>query len=297
MRHKPVLLKEVIENVNLKDGDVFVDMTLGSAGHSHAVCSLGLKNLTLIGIDKDEDAIQRSANNLSNCDARIILEASSNYEVGKVLARNEIVSAQTILLDLGISSEQIEESGRGFTFQRDEPLLMSMKKNPGQNDLTAELIVNQFQEESLADIIYGFGEEKYARRIAKGIVEYRKTMEIRTTGELVEIIKSSTPVSYHKGRIHPATKTFQAIRIVVNDEYESLPVTLGNSFEVLSPGGRLLVISFHSHEDRIVKRFMRDRKDEGSGNVLTQKPIRPTEKETKENPRSRSSKLRILEKI
>lgn len=297
MRHKPVLLKEVIENVALKDGDVFVDMTLGSAGHSSAVCKLGLKDLTIVGVDKDQDAIVRSSEKLVDCNAKIILETSANYEIDKVLSKHEINEVNTILADLGISSDQIDHSGRGFTFQKDEPLLMTMKKDPSKGDLTAQDVVNDFAEESLADIIYGFGEERYARRIARAIVEYRRKHSIKTTGELVEIIKSATPKMYHNKKNHPATKTFQAIRMVVNDEFESLPTTLSIAFEKLVSGGRLLVISFHSHEDRLVKRFMKQKEEEGYGKRLTKKPIKPSEKEIKENPRSRSSKLRIIEKL
>jgi len=296
MRHKPVLLKEVIENLNLKEGDTFLDLTLGSAGHSQAVCKLGIKDLTIIGLDKDSDAVKRASAHLDGCKAKVILETSANNLLDEVLKKHEIEKVDAVLIDLGISSEQLDISGRGFTFQKDEPLLMSMKKNPGKIDLTAGIVVNTFSEESLADIIYGFGEERFARRIAKGIVEARIKKEIKTTFELVEIIKNSTPKAYHRGKTHPATRTFQAIRMTVNEEFESLTVTLNKAFEYLNKEGRLLVISFHSIEDRIVKRWMKEKHDKKQAQKINKKPIIPTQAEIKENPRSRSSKLRILKK-
>lgn len=297
MRHKPVLLKEVIENLNLKDGNTFLDLTLGSAGHSEAVCKLGLKDLTIIGLDKDMEALERSAKFLERCESRVILENSANNDLDKVLRRNSISKVDAVLIDLGISSEQIDLSGRGFTFQKDEPLLMTMKKNPGPNDLTAKIIVNTFSEEALADVIFGYGDERFARRIAKKIVEFRKTKEIKTTFDLVEIVKTATPKAYHRGRIHPATKTFQALRIAVNDEFESLPITLNKAFDVLNTGGCLLVISFHSIEDRIVKRWMMEKEKNEKGKRVNKKPIVPTQEEVKNNQRARSSKLRVLKKI
>jgi 16S rRNA (cytosine1402-N4)-methyltransferase len=297
MRHETVLLNEVIENLTIDDGGVFVDLTLGSAGHSQAVSKLNIKNITIVGIDKDSNAIKRSQNYLDTSNAKIILETAPNTEIDKVLSKYEIDKVDSILLDLGISSEQLEVSGRGFTFLKDEPLLMTMKDKVTSKDLTAQIVVNSFSEESLADIIYGFGEEKYSRRIAKGIVEARKTKEIKTTFELVEIIKKSTPISYHHKKIHPATKTFQAIRMTVNDEYSGLTVTLNKAFDYLKKNGRLLVISFHSIEDRIVKRFMVEKDKTHQAKKINKKPIIPKDSEVSKNPRSRSAKLRIIEKI
>lgn len=296
MRHKPVLIKEVIENIDLKDGDTYLDLTLGSAGHSQAVCSLGLKNLTIIGLDKDTEAIERSGKYLENCKARIILENSPNNLLDEVLSKYGVEGVDAILIDLGISSEQLDISGRGFTFQRDEPLLMTMKKDLTDSDLTARIVVNTFAEESLADIIYGFGEERYSRRIAKGIVEARQEKEIKTTFDLVDIIKDSTPKRYHHLKSHPATRTFQALRMVVNEEYQTLTITLNKAFNYLNPGAKLLVISFHSIEDRIVKKWIREKHDQGLGVRVNKKPIAPTREEILDNPRSRSSKLRIIQK-
>lgn len=296
MRHKPVLLKEVIENLNLKDSNVFVDCTLGSAGHSQAVCKLGLNNLTIVGLDKDSDAIERSAKHLDDCRSKVILENLPNKMIDQALEKNGIEKVNAVLIDLGISSEQLDISGRGFTFQKDEPLFMTMKKSPEESDLTAEIILNTFSKEVLADIIFGYGEERYARRIAEKIIEFRKLKPIKTTFDLVEIVKSATPSKYHKGKTHPATKTFQAIRIAVNDEVESLTITLNKSFEALENEGRILVISFHSIEDRIVKHWMNEKEKQGVAKKVYKKPMAPTEEEIKNNPRSRSSKLRILEK-
>lgn len=297
MRHKSVLLHEVIENLNLKDENIFVDLTLGSAGHSEAVSKLNLKNLTIIGLDKDADAIKRSSRYLDGSNSKIILETTSNTDLEKILKKHNVDKVDAFLVDLGISSEQIDISRRGFSFQKDEPLLMTMKENPNKRDITAHTVVNYFSEESLADIIYGFGEEKYARRIAKGIVESRKTKEIKTTFDLVDIIKKSTPIKYHFGKIHPATRTFQAIRMVVNDEYEGLFITLSKAFDYLKQGGRLLVISFHSIEDRIVKRFFREKANKKEGKLINKKPITPQLLEITNNPRARSAKLRIIQKL
>ena len=201
------------------------------------------------------------------------------------------------MLDLGLSSDQFETSGRGFTFKNDEPLLMTFKKNPDQGDLTAYQIVNTWEEENIADVIYGYGEEKYSRRIAKAIVNYREKKAIEKTSELVEIISNSVPVFYKRGRIHPATRTFQALRIAVNDELNTLKRGLERGFARLASGGRIAVISFHSLEDRIVKNFNKEKEELEQARIITKKPIVPSEDEVRENPRSRSAKLRILEKI
>jgi 16S rRNA (cytosine1402-N4)-methyltransferase len=297
MRHKPVLLKEIIENLNLKDNGIYLDLTLGSAGHCEAVCKLGLRNLTIVGIDKDQDAINRSSVYLENCEAKLILEELPNYLLDEVLNKHEIENIDSIVLDLGISSEQIDVSGRGFTFQKDEPLMMTMKKNPGATDLTAEIILNTFEEETLADIIFGYGEETFARKIAKSIVDLRKERPFKTTFDLVEAVQNALPKKAQRGKIHPATKTFQAIRMAVNDEFGSLPITLIKAFDHLKSGGRFLIISFHSIEDRIIKNWIKEKVAAGVGEKINKKPLPPTEEEIKNNPRSRSAKLRIIQKL
>ncbi len=297
MRHIPVLLQETIDGLALKNGDIFVDGTLGSAGHSEEVCRRFGTQVTIIGIDTDEDALERSEKYLQQKACRFSLHHANFSEIKKVLEAEGREEANGILLDLGLSSHQLEESGRGFTFQKDEPLLMTMRKNISPEQTTASDIVNLWKEENIADVIYAYGEERYSRRIAKAIVEARKKGEIKTTNELVEIIRGAVPGFYRNSKVNPATKTFQALRIVANDEMGNLERGLADAFEVLAKGGRLAVITFHSLEDRMVKRFFRDQADKGNGRLVTKKPIGPTETETKSNPRSRSAKVRIIEKI
>jgi 16S rRNA (cytosine1402-N4)-methyltransferase len=196
-----------------------------------------------------------------------------------------------------LSSNQIEESGRGFSFKTDEPLLMTMKKDPQSTEVTANEIVNTWAEDSLADIIYGYGEDRFARRIAKAIVTAREIQPIQTAQELADIIANAVPKFGFK-KINPATKTFQAIRIAVNDELGAIKEALPKAFTRLNPaGGRISIISFHSLEDRIVKRFFKEKAEAGEGRLIVKKPIIPSPQEIAENPRSRSAKLRIIEKI
>ncbi len=283
--HKTVLLHESIDGLNLHDGSVYLDGTLGSAGHALLAQEKGAR---VIGLDRDEGALARSRERL-NTDAILIHESYRNLD--KALADIHIPHVDAIMLDLGLSSDQFETSGRGFTFQKDEPLLMTFDEKA---ELTAAEIVNTWDEENIADIIYGYGEERFARRIAKHIVQSRP---ITTTFALVEAVKKATPFAYHKGRIHPATRTFQALRITVNDEINTLKDGLKKGFEALSKNGRFAVISFHSLEDRIVKNYFRDRSKEDTGFIHTKKPIVASDEERIRNPRSRSAKLRIIEKI
>jgi 16S rRNA (cytosine1402-N4)-methyltransferase len=205
-----------------------------------------------------------------------------------------------ILLDLGISSDELENSGRGFTFQKDEPLLMTMG-DPAKYPFTAATIVNSWKEEDIANVIFGYGEERYARRIARAIVTYREKKIIETSGELAEIVKSAVPrfgrsFNGRPAKIHPATKTFQALRIAVNDELGALKEGLTKGYERLAPGGKMVVISFHSLEDRIVKNFFKALADDSNAKIITKRPIIASPQEIAENPRSRSAKLRILQK-
>jgi 16S rRNA (cytosine1402-N4)-methyltransferase len=293
MSHIPVLLKEVINGLSVKDGDVVVDMTLGNAGHSKVILEDNAKNLTLVGIDADKIAIEEAQKNLSGNSQKVILENSYFDSIGEILEKNSISKIDKVLFDLGFRSDQIDSPERGFSIQKDGPLDMSFAKGA---KITAKTIVNEWEEELLANIIYGFGEEGFSRRIAKAIVEAREIKPIETTTELAEIIKSSVPAFYRRGKIHPATKTFQALRITVNKELERLEKALPIVFSKLSAGGRIAVISFHSLEDRIVKNFFREKAKNGEAILLTKKPITATREEIIENPRSRSAKLRILEK-
>lgn len=296
-QHIPVLLHEIIENAELRDDMTIVDMTLGRGGHSKAVLESGFQHLTLVGLDADEVAIKESRELLEpiaqQTHASLVFENCFNDHVTDALNRHEIDAVDLFLFDLGISSPHVDSSGRGFTFQKDEPLKMTMSEN---GELTAEEIVNTWSEESLADIIYGYGEERYTRRIAKKIVETRDTQPITTTTQLVDLIMQAVPASYRHGKIHPATRTFQALRITTNDELERLKRSLRQAITFLKPEGRILVISFHSLEDRIVKRLFKEWEEQSVGKRITKKPIVPTQEEIITNPRSRSAKLRIFTK-
>lgn len=309
MIHKTVLLQESIDGLDIHKNDVYLDGTLGSAGHALYALEKTGGDITVIGLDKDTEALERSEQRLLSYRSmangrvnvpKIILRESSYGDMDKILdeVANEIGGGNVdrIMLDLGLSSDQFETSKRGFTFKNDEPLIMSFKKNVSDGDLTAGLIVNTWEEGNIADVIYGYGEEKYARRIARAIVNYRAKKTIETTAELTEIISHAVPTFYKRGRIHPSTKTFQALRIAVNDELNTLKRGLQVGFNRLNIGGRMAVISFHSLEDRIVKNFNKEKSDSGEAKIITKKPIVPSEKEISENPRSRSAKLRILEK-
>ena len=294
MIHTTVLLHESIDGLDIHEGDVYLDGTLGSAGHTEYALTK-VKKLTVIGLDKDTEALERSRQRLGPQE-NIILKHASYADIERVLEESNIPAVNRIMLDLGLSSDQFETSKRGFTFKNDEPLLMTFKKDLNETDLTARTIVNNWEENNIADIIYGYGEERYARRIARAIVNYRAKTSIETTGELVEIINQAVPSFYKRGRIHPATRTFQALRIAVNDELNTLKKGLADGFQKLAKNGRIAVISFHSLEDRIVKHFYKEKADAGVALLITKKPITASDQEISENPRSRSAKLRILEK-
>jgi len=312
--HTTVLLHESIDGLGIESGDVYVDGTLGGGGHS----LLALTNnpdITVIGLDEDEDALRRAkarivaseVGNEAESAGRLFFIQENFRNIDRALASlpktlaslNGVPIVNRIMLDLGLSSDQFEVSGRGFSFKKDEPLLMTFSKPTSKAEsnelprLTARDIVNTWDEKNIADIIYGYGEETYSRMIAKGIVEARAKKPIETTTDLVAIIEASTPSRYHHGRTHPATKTFQALRITVNDEINALREGLEKGYKALASGGTMAVISFHSIEDRIVKHFFKAQED---ATILTKKPITPSHQEISENPRSRSSKLRIIKK-
>ena len=296
MTHKSVLLQESIDGLDLQIGDVYLDATAGSGGHLEEVWRRFADRVTLIGLDADSTSLTITKERLDLVGAKVKLLELNFRHIDKALELFEIKNPDKILFDLGWSSDQFEGGGKGFSFQKDEPLLMTFKKEVTDEDTTAYEVVNRWNEENLADVIYGYGEERYARRIAKMIVEKRQEKPISSSAELAEIIKSAVPIIYRFGRIHPATRTFQAIRIAVNDELRALEEGLMKSFEILKEGGRLAVISFHSLEDRIVKNFFRLKKEEGRGKLINKKPIVPSEAEIFKNPRSRSAKLRIIQK-
>ena len=249
----------------------------------------------IIGLDRDVDALRRSQEKLAGLTHNAFLRESSFRNLDQVLAELGVGRVNAILLDLGLSSDQLEDSGRGFSFQRDEPLEMTMEK--GSKGITAKEVLNNWDEETLELILRGFGEEKYSRKIAHEIVMQREEKPFKTTGDLLEAVDAAVPPSAKHLKIHPATRTFQAIRIAVNEELTALEEGLQKAFEALDIGGRLAIISFHSLEDRIVKNAFRDLASEGRAKLITKRPIAASEEEVAENPRSRSAKLRVLEKI
>ena len=291
--HKTVLLNETIEGLNLGKGAIVIDGTFGGGGHSRLLCEK-YPDVRVIALDQDANVI-KEVDIKPGCNMTFVNTNFRNLD--EVLQKEKIEKVDGIVLDLGLSSDQLESSGRGFSFMKEEPLLMTMKENPRPDDVTAREIVNTWEEKNLADIIYGYGEEQFSRRIARGIVEARKRAEIKTTTMLVKIIEDSVPNFYKKGRIHPATKTFQALRIAVNDELGARGEGLTKGFEALRVGGRMSVISFHSLEDRVVKRFFKEKVKEEKGNLINKKPIVPSKEEIKNNNRSRSAKLRIISRL
>jgi len=297
MMHISVLKKELIDGLQIKSGDIVVDGTLGGGGHSFEIIRRFGSGVKIIGFDLDSDSIDRFKSLVGDLPHDIVMRTAGFQDMDKVLHELNIVHVDRILLDLGISSFQLEVAGRGFSFLKNEPLLMTMKKKPSDEDLTARDIVNTWEEKTLADIIYGFGEEKYSRKIAKAIVEARKENPIKTTFDLVKIIDEAVGKYYRRMKIHPSTRTFQALRIATNSELTNLEKVIEKGFNLLSDNGRMAIITFHSLEDRIVKRAFVDLKQKGYANIITKKPITPSDDELMTNTRSRSAKLRIIEKI
>jgi len=290
-RHVTVLLHEATDGLALKEGDVVFEGTVGLGGHSRILCEKIGKTGFFIGTDADQDSLNIAQERLSDLPCKKLFVCDNFRNIDIVLESAHVESVDGILLDIGLSNRQLEVAPRGFSFMRDEPLLMTFRSS-GEG-LTAREIVNEWAEESIADIIYGYGEDRYSRRIARAIVEARQIAPIETSGQLAEIVKQNVP-KFGFSKIHPATKTFQALRIAVNDELGALREGLAKGFEHLGTGGRMAVISFHSLEDRIVKEFFRQKAQEGTGTLVTKKPIIPSDDEIKENPKSRSSKLRII---
>lgn len=294
--HKAVLLEETINGLDLKPNNVVFDGTLGAGGHSEEIFKRFGSKIKIIATDRDSEAINRATVKIcgDGCDFQAFL--CDYRKIDSVLEKVGVKNVNGIILDLGLSSDQLDLSGRGFTFKNNEPLLMTFSNTAGEDQITAKMILNSWGEETLADIFYGYSDERYSRKIAKKIVEAREKKPIEMTDELVEIIKSAVPVSYEKGKKHFATKTFQAIRMAVNDEVEALKEGLRKSIDLLAPGGKIAIISFHSTEDRIVKDTFREWKEKGFGKQTNKKPISAGETELRENPRSRSAKLRIFKK-
>lgn len=291
--HLPVLKNEILKYLDPKPNENFVDATFGEGGHSLAILEKNGPKGKILGIELDPKLYSQSKERFKRLENRVILVNDSYLNLKEIVEREKFKDISGILFDLGLSSWHLRESKRGFSFQRDEPLIMRYDGN--LEKLTAEKIINQWPEKEIERILREYGQEKFAKKIARKIVEGRKIKQIKSTFQLVEIIKRATPTWYHHQRLHFATKTFQALRIAVNDELENLKKVLPKAIEILKPKGRIVVISFHSLEDRIVKNFFKSKK--GLLKILTKKPIKPSLEEIKINPRSRSAKLRAAIKI
>lgn len=307
--HIPVLLREAVGALKVQPGGVYVDATVGGGGHSYAILqALGSGGL-LIGLDRDPAALAAAERRLKGAQARVVLVKANFRDLKQVLDRLGVVGVDGVLFDLGFSSLQVEAGERGFSFRRDAPL--DMRMDPTEKSTAAEL-VNQLPEGELARIIADYGEERWAKRIARAIVARRKLRPITTTGELAALVKDAIPAPARRRGPHPARRTFQALRIAVNRELDNLDAGLRQAFEVLRPGGRLVVISFHSLEDRVVKQFFQARSGgctcppnlpvcicgrKAELRVITKRPVRPSQEEVVRNPRARSARLRVAEKL
>ena len=305
-KHEPVMLLECINGLNIKKDGIYVDGTLGGAGHSKEILKRLSDKGKLIGIDRDIEALNAAKENLKEF-TNVIYVHDNHDNIKSILENLKVEKVDGILLDLGVSSYQLDERNRGFSYLGENELDMRMDKS---QTLTAKDVVNNYKEENLANIIYQYGEERFSKKIAKNICEYRKEKKIETTKELVEIIEKSIPKKFQNDG-HPAKRTFQAIRIEVNDEIKPLTKTVNDCIEVLKPGGRLVIITFHSLEDRAVKNAYVEAEGKCTcpkdlpycvcgakslGEIITRKPIVATKEEIERNSRSKSAKLRIFER-
>jgi 16S rRNA (cytosine1402-N4)-methyltransferase len=295
--HKPVMLDEVISFIKPGKGDIIVDATIGAGGHSCEILKMIEPDGLLIGIDKDAEILKIAGRYLSKISESYKLYQADYVDLDYILNKLEISKVQGILLDLGVSSLQLDSVERGFSFSKEGPLDMRMDRSQGK---TAEDLLKRLSQREMADIFWRYGEEGRSRRIAKAIMQERKRgAEIKTTTQLAKIVEKAlyTPKKYQKKRkIHPATRVFQALRIAVNDELKSLEYFLNNVCEFLASGSRIVVISFHSLEDRLVKSAFRKGQDASSLEILTKKPLSPLDSEIRENVRARSAKLRAAER-
>ncbi|MCH8986805.1 16S rRNA (cytosine(1402)-N(4))-methyltransferase RsmH [Patescibacteria group bacterium] len=285
--HIPVLVSEVVEYLNPKRNENFIDATLGGAGHTKAILDHNAPAGKVLGIDLDEDVIRDTRYEIRNT-KRLLLVHGNFADIKEIAKENKFHPVHGILFDLGFSSDQLEQRKRGFSFQKDEPLDMRYDTN---NPFDAEKIVNYSSKAEIEVILKEFGEEQFAKEIAREIIETRSIKPITTTKQLVNAVQKATPRWYHKRKIHPATKTFQALRISTNNELENLKQGLKAAVKIVQDQGRIVVISFHSFEDRIVKKFFNETK---GLTIRTKKPITPSQKEIQINPRSRSAKLRAV---
>ncbi|MDR5586699.1 MULTISPECIES: 16S rRNA (cytosine(1402)-N(4))-methyltransferase RsmH [Clostridium] len=307
-KHISVLLNECLDALDIKENGIYVDCTLGGAGHSSHILERLSKDGVLIGIDQDRDALKAAKERLKRFE-NVKYVHSNFYDIDNILQNLDIPKVDGILMDLGVSSYQLDEGERGFSYMKDAPLDMRMNRD---NDFSAYEIVNEYSEDELYKIIKNYGEERFAKRISNCIVNRRSENPIKTTMELVDIIKAAIPAKARREGPHPAKRTFQAIRIEVNSELKILNQTIEDGVNRLNPGGRMAIITFHSLEDRIVKLKFRELNDpctcpkefpmcicgkKPSVKLVSRKGIEPTKEEVEENPRSRSAKLRIIEKL
>jgi len=293
-RHTPVLLQEVLQVLDIQEDDTVLDATLGGGGHAEAFAAKLSKDGHLVGFDVDSEAIARARERLRDSKSKVTLIRDNFRNVSAQLAEHQISGFDKALFDLGWSSDQLEVSGRGFSFTRDEPLKMTLHDDEGEEILTAYEIVNTWQEESIADILYGWGGERFSRRIARAIVQTRSDEDIETTKQLAEIVTRAIPAPQRFTKRNPATKTFQALRIAVNDELGALKDALEALPSIANEEAIVTFLTFHSLEDKLVKETFRTWALEGRGAVLTKKPVAPSQSEVGLNPRSRSAKLRAF---
>jgi len=294
--HEPVLVDEIVFWLQCKPGGVYVDCTLGYAGLATRILHLTAPDGILIGIDRDAAALDASCARLQGVMSRVHLRHGNFSELKTLVAQVGIQHVDGVIFDLGVSSPQLDRPERGFSFRDDGPLDMRMDQSEGR---TAADLIREMPERELADVIYQFGEERYSRRIARAIVEARTQSVIGTTRELAAVVERAVPASYRHGRIHCATRTFQALRIAVNRELDVLEPALRDAVAMVAPGGRVCAVSFHSLEDRIVKHTFRALANgpDSAVRVLTKKPVIASESERDHNPRSRSAKLRVVERM
>lgn len=307
-KHKSVLLDESIEALKIRPDGIYVDGTLGGGGHSYEICRRLSDRGKLIGIDQDAAAIEAAGERLGEFKDKTIIIRANYCDMKKELDNRNITSVDGIILDLGVSSYQLDTADRGFTYREDAPLDMRMDQ---RQTMTAKDIVNEYSEDELYRVIHDYGEERFARNIARHIVTARQNKIIETTGELIDVIKAAIPMKARVTGGHPAKRTFQAIRIELNRELEVLEDSLAEMIDLLNDGGRICVITFHSLEDRVVKNIFRQQESpcicsknfpvcvcgrKSKGIVVTRKPILPSEGELEENKRSKSAKLRVFER-
>ena len=299
MVHQPVLLKEVIEILNPQSGQIYIDATIGGGGHAKEILERIKPNGKLLGIDWDKEQIDRLKIKFSEyLKSNNLILVNDNYKnLENIIKQYNFHKVDGVLFDLGFSRYHIEESGKGFSFQKNEPLIMRYHELEGTSEITAAEIVNTWPEEKLEKILKEYGEEKFYRQIAEKIYEESKKNPIKTTLDLVEIIKKAVPAGYLHQKIHPATRTFQALRIAVNDEFGNIRTGLSAAVKILTNGGKMAVITFHSGEDRIIKNFFKEKQAEGILKIINKKVIKPSYAEIRENPSARSAKLRAAIKI